>query len=118
MKNSQKRSKDSAFVRYCLELLTPIDNTITARAMFGGHGLYRDGAIFGLIADDRLYFKVDEHSLSLYEEHNAEPFTYEKNGKRYQMSYYEVPIFVLGSHNELTRFVDEACAAKARSKDH
>lgn len=118
MKNSTQHSKKSAFVRYCLELLTPIDDTITARAMFGGHGLYRNRVIFGIIADDRLYFKVDAHSLPFYEEHNAEPFTYIKNGKTYQMSYYEVPISVIEDQYELAHFVEEACAATARSKDH
>ena len=33
---------------------------VTARKMFGGAGLYRDGKMFGLIADDVAYLKVDD----------------------------------------------------------
>ena len=33
---------------------------VNARKMFGGVGLYRDSKMFGLIADDVAYLKVDE----------------------------------------------------------
>jgi len=32
---------------------------VTVKKMFGGAGIYYDGLIFGLLADDVLYFKVD-----------------------------------------------------------
>ena len=35
---------------------------ITSRPMFGGHGLYWRGVIFGIVFRDRLYLKVDERS--------------------------------------------------------
>ena len=33
---------------------------IVAKKMFGDYGIYRDGKIFGLICDDRLYIKPTE----------------------------------------------------------
>lgn len=33
---------------------------VTVRKMFGGAGLYRDGKMFGLVADDVVYLKVDD----------------------------------------------------------
>ena len=33
--------------------------SITSRKMFGGHGIYHQGLMFGLITDDELFFKVD-----------------------------------------------------------
>jgi TfoX/Sxy family transcriptional regulator of competence genes len=45
-----------ALVEHCLELLAPL-GSVTARRMFGGHGLRVDGLFFGLIVFDRLYLK-------------------------------------------------------------
>jgi len=53
----------SRFVAHLLDLL---DGAATrglgrpsARAMFGGHGLYLDALMVGLVADDVLYLKTD-----------------------------------------------------------
>jgi DNA transformation protein len=43
------------FVVEQLERVSPV----AAKAMFGGVGLYAQGLFFALIAEDRLYFKVD-----------------------------------------------------------
>ncbi len=37
------------------DVLGHIDG-ISARAMFGGHGIYKDGVIFAIIAYDELFF--------------------------------------------------------------
>ena len=116
--NKKKKSKrDNHFVNYCLDLLSPA-GPVDARAMFGGYGLYRDRLIFGLIADDCLYFKVDDHNKDAYLSHGAKPFVYTKAGKQHTMSYYEVPIAVLEDPEQLCIYVDEACAATRRSKHH
>lgn len=106
---------DADFVEYCLEQLTPCGAT-HARAMFGGYGLYRDRLIFGLIADNRVYFKTDNHNRPDFEELGAQPFTYKKNDKEYKMSYYEVPIDVLENEEVVKKFFRGACAATRRSK--
>ena len=59
--------------------------------MFGGWGLFLDDAMFGLIASERLYFKVDEETDPRFTAANAEAFTYLRQGKRVAMSYREVP---------------------------
>ncbi len=41
------------FRDYLLDQLAPMGG-IEAKRMFGGGGLYRDGAMFGLVADDVL----------------------------------------------------------------
>ncbi|MHA1559389.1 MAG: TfoX/Sxy family protein [Alphaproteobacteria bacterium] len=33
---------------------------VSIKSMFGGLGVFRDGVMFGLAADDTLYFRVDE----------------------------------------------------------
>jgi DNA transformation protein len=37
---------------------------VTLKKMFGCAGIYYDGLIFGLLADDVLYFKVDDCNRS------------------------------------------------------
>jgi len=50
---------DPSFVAHVLDLVAPLGG-VTARAMFGGHGLYAEGVMFGLLDDDELFFKTDE----------------------------------------------------------
>ena len=50
---------DPSFVAHVLDLVAPLGG-VTARAMFGGHGLYAQGVMFGLLDDDELFFKTDE----------------------------------------------------------
>ena len=38
---------------------------VVVRRMFGVHGVYCDGVMFALIADDVLYLKTDESSASI-----------------------------------------------------
>ncbi len=68
---------------------------VSARKMFGGAGLYRDGVMFGLIVDDAAYLKVDDSNRKDFERAGSEPFTFVENGKTITMSYYEIPADVL-----------------------
>lgn len=49
------------FVEHALELLSLL-GPVQARAMFGGHGLYADGVMFGLLDDDEIFLKTDEET--------------------------------------------------------
>ena len=74
-----------------LDLLAGIPG-IRSRAMFGGWGLYKNDKIFGIIADDEVYFKVDEFNRKDYEEKGSGPFTYKAKGrKKVTLSYWRVP---------------------------
>ena len=52
-------SVSDEFLLYVLDQFSDWGN-VSARRMFGGAGLYRDGKMFGLIADDVAYLKVDD----------------------------------------------------------
>ena len=41
---------------------------VTGRKMFGGAGLYLDGAFFCILDDDKVFFKVDDATKAAYEE--------------------------------------------------
>ncbi len=64
---------------------------VDTRRMFGGHGLYHSGLMFGLVADDVLYLKADKQSQHHFEEKGLSPFHYEKSGKQVKLSYYLAP---------------------------
>lgn len=80
----------SEFIEFLHEVFDQF-GTISARKMFGGHGIYHDGLMFGLVADEVLYLKTDSQSLPLFEENGLQAFEFEKDGKVMKMSYYEAP---------------------------
>jgi DNA transformation protein len=47
---------------------------IEARRMFGGHGLYHDGRMFGLVANDTLYLKTDEQTIETFQRRGMPAF--------------------------------------------
>lgn len=79
------------FVSMCVEVLGEALGRVSARSMFGGWGLYREGRMFGLIADDTLYLKVDDKNRPMFDAEGLGPFVYEGKNKPVSMSYYEVP---------------------------
>jgi len=50
---------------------------IRVKRMFGGAGVYCDGVMFGLIANDVLYLKSNDDGARAFEEEGCGPFTYE-----------------------------------------
>jgi DNA transformation protein len=61
------------FINYVIDQLAGWGE-VTARRMFGGAGLYRDGTMFGLIADDVAYLKVDDSNREDFVKAGASPF--------------------------------------------
>jgi DNA transformation protein len=64
---------------------------VQARRMFGGHGLFHEGRMIGLIVRETLYLKADAQSAHHFDALNAPAFSYERQGKTMQMSYREAP---------------------------
>lgn len=87
---------------------------LTARAMFGGVGLYWDGVFFGLVDDDTLYFKVDDRNRPEYEAGGMKPFDPYQDGR--PMSYWEVPVEVLEDREMLAQWRRKAVEAARRGK--
>ncbi|MFT4688694.1 MAG: DNA transformation protein [Limisphaerales bacterium] len=107
-------AKLSDFVIYLLEQLSGCGE-VSAKSMFGGYGIYHGGLMFGLVADDMVYLKVDAESEPEFVELKLEPFRYEKNGKQMKMSYYQPPASAMDSAPELCEWARKADAAAKRA---
>ena len=90
------------YILYVAHQLKSLGN-LTVKKMFGGAGIYFENVFFALIADDVLYFKVDETNRT----HSApkamgrfKPF----DDKPYTMQYYEVPVDILEDSEELYKW--------------
>jgi len=83
--------------------------------MFGGAGLYLDGVFFGLVADDILFFKVDDTNKPDYVAAGSGPFK-PFGTNSYEMSYYEVPGDVLEDPDMLKEWAMKALLVAKRVK--
>jgi DNA transformation protein len=101
------------FVDHVVDLLAPLG--ATPRRMFGGHGIFRDGLMFALIADDRLYFKADDANRAIFAAAGGEPFTYMRAGKAASLSYYSVPDDALEEAAALHAWAEHGIAAARRA---
>ena len=89
---------------------------ITARAMFGGHGLYCDGLFIAIIAGDQLYFKADAQSQPRFEAQRLPRFQYQARGKTVQLMYYEAPAEVHDDVHAMIDWAQWALAAAVRAR--
>lgn len=108
---------DQSFIDYIvLDLMQNIAG-ITYRKMFGGAGLYKDKKIFGMIVEDKVYFKFGQINKADFEKHKSKPFTYNhKEGKTVSMSYYEVPESILENQEDLKLWIEKAVQASNEKK--
>ncbi len=97
--------KQGSFKDFVLDQLADLPD-VTARAMFGGYGLYHRAIIFGIIHKGRLYFKVTTATVHRYKEHGMKPFR--PNAKQTLKSFYEVPIDVIEDAEALTEWASQS----------
>ncbi len=102
--------KHDEYIDYLLELMADA-GPVTARAMFGGYGLFLDARMFALVADNKLYFKTCQQTLRDFERLQLEPFCYQRGDKYIQMSYSEAPADVFDDRDEMTNWVRKAILA-------
>jgi DNA transformation protein len=114
---AQPKTHDD-FVEHVVETMREF-GAVTARQMFGGWGLYHDGAFFAIIVGDALYLKVDDDNRAEFEAAGLESFVYvTKDGDRIAMSYYQAPPEALESPAEMTAWARSGYAAALRAKAH
>lgn len=88
---------------------------VSLRRMFGGHGIFRDGIMFGLVFDGTLYLKADAENIAAFEQEGLEQFTYARQGKLVGLSYYRAPDHLMEDPHEAVRWAQGSFAAALRS---
>jgi DNA transformation protein len=105
---------DTAFLAHLRELLGPVGRFGT-RAMFGGHGIYLNDLIVGIVADGALFLKVDKVSRARFEAAGCAPFVYSGKGRTITMSYWSVPEDALDTPEAMAPWARLAIAATLRA---
>ena len=100
--------KDDSFKEFVMDQLNGRGNVVS-RAMFGGYGLCREQAFFGIIHKCRLYFKTDPETQPQYRERGMKPF--KPNVRQTLKNYYEVPAEVVEDADELMLWSEQAVRA-------
>lgn len=105
---------EKEFVSYVVELMQSL-GPVHAKGMFGGHGIFLEELMFGLVADNTLYLKADKEIVNEFEEKGLEAFTYNKKGKALKISYYQAPDEALEDSEEMNHWANKAYSAALRA---
>ena len=97
-----------SFLSFVLEQLEGV-RQVTHRRMFGGVGLYSREHFFGILDNDRVYFKVDETNVGDYARASMGPFRPHPT-QPMTMKYYEIPVSVLEDRDALAAWARKAIA--------
>ena len=109
---------DHDFIAWLHELLEPVGK-VSARAMFGGWGVYLDGIIIGIVVEGRLYLKADALTEPEFVATGNAPFTYPSKNGPMTMSYWSVPDEAMDSSEAMrpwAKLAMEAARRKAAAK--
>jgi DNA transformation protein and related proteins len=108
---------DPEFIR---ELFAPF-RPVTVRRMFGGAGVFADGAMFALVFDGAIYLRVDETSTPDFEREGSRPFTYTRAKSpgrvgHASLSYWLLPERLYDDPDELAVWAERALTIAERKK--
>ena len=104
-----------SFKTFVLEQLGRGVQGIRGQSMFGGVGIYAGELFFALIADDILYFKVDDSTRPAFETRGMGPFQpYGEAGE--VMQYYQVPDDLLEDSEALGNWAEQAIMVARRAR--
>lgn len=99
---------DRAFLE---EMLAPLGG-VSIRRMFGGLGLFREGLMFGLVADGDLYLKALPDERAAFAAEGGAPFSPEMGGRTATMiSYWRAPDRLGDDPDAFLAWARRACAA-------
>ena len=103
-----------SFAEYLREQLAPLGR-VTMRRMFGKTGLFCDGLMFGMVTDNVLYLRVDDHNRAAFKEAECfPPLSYEKKGCTIDLSFWRAPERLFDEPDEFVTWARVALAAARR----
>jgi DNA transformation protein len=84
-------ANDPSFVAHAVDLLSLV-GPVSARAMFGGHGLYAEGVMFALLDDGELFVKTDAGTRATFVEAGCRPWIFAtRSGRTENTGYFRPP---------------------------
>lgn len=103
-----------SFAEFLSEQLAPLGH-VTMRRMFGKTGVFCDGVMLGMVTDNTLYFRVDDHNRAAFEEAASfPPLNYRKKGETIDLSFWRAPDRLFDEPDELLEWARIALAAARR----
>jgi DNA transformation protein len=103
------------FARFVAEQMAAAGTT-RLRRMFGGHGIYVDGIFVAIVADDRLFLKIDGETRAHFDARALAAFTYLRAGRPSELGYREAPPEVFESPDDMRIWVRRALEAALRAQ--
>ncbi|MEI6202336.1 MAG: TfoX/Sxy family protein [Enhydrobacter sp.] len=103
-----------SFAEFLREQLAPL-GPISLRRMFGKTGVFCGGAMLGMVTDNTLYFRVDDHNREIFKEaESSPPLNYRKGGDLIDIAFWRVPERLFDEPDELVDWARAALAAARR----
>jgi len=88
---------------------------VSLRRMFGKTGVFCGGLMFAMVADDTLYFRVDDGNRAALAEAAADPpLSYVKGGRAIELAFWRAPDRLLDDTEALREWAHSALAAAGR----
>ena len=104
----------NGFGEFLRDQLAPLGH-IAMRRMFGKTGLFCDGFMLGMVRDNTLYLRVDDHNRAAFKEAAAfPPLNYEKKGSTIDLSFWRAPERLFDEPDELVTWARAALEAARR----
>jgi DNA transformation protein len=103
-----------SFAEFLREQLAPLGR-VSMRRMFGKTGVFCDGLMLGMVTDNTLYFRVDDHNREAFKEAASfPPLNYEKQGSIIDLSFWRAPERLFDEPDELVEWARIALEAARR----
>lgn len=105
------------FHEFVLELFAPMA-PVSIRRMFGGAGVFKDGLMFALIADDTVFLKADPALRAELEAEGCAPFVWVRpsDGKQVDLGYVSLPTDAMDEPDLATEWGRKAFAVALAAK--
>jgi DNA transformation protein len=108
-------ANSQAFVEHVLDLLNASIPS-TARKLFGGHGIYCEGLMYGLIDDDAFFLKADDECRQTYLDAGCRQWFYGGPEGPMAGGYYEPPSAAIDDPDEMRPWAAMGLAAARRKR--
>lgn len=102
------------FAEFLREQLAPLA-PIAFRRVFGKTGLFRSGLMFGLVADNMLYLRVDDGNREAFRDAAAfPPLHYVRQGRFLDLPFWRAPEYLFDDPDALVLWARLALGAAGR----